>query len=173
MNLGYNGSSSGSGDGEFIILPASHPRSGGGPAYTIDGTVPYVWSSMNHIPSSQLITIIFTSLFTLLAGAVLYLWAYRRAQCGSRDPKTWPLLGAQLEAARNYDCLLDWITTFFHHNHRTVKMRTLGRTSYLTVDPANIEHILKTNFANFPKVPNRFDSFVFLFSFIYSSHPVL
>jgi hypothetical protein len=88
----------------------------------------------------------------MAAMVAMYVWAHRHKQRGSRDPMTWPVLGAQLEAARNYGRLLDWITGFFDADHRTVTMRTLGRTSYLTVDPANIQHILKTNFSNYPKV---------------------
>ncbi|KAI5071571.1 hypothetical protein GOP47_0013822 [Adiantum capillus-veneris] len=46
----------------------------------------------------------------------------------------------------------DWFHSYFSEEHRTVTLRTLaGRTMYLTVDPSNVEHILKTNFHNYPK----------------------
>ncbi|MCO5595736.1 hypothetical protein L7F22_049782 [Adiantum nelumboides] len=91
------------------------------------------------------------TLALLLGYACFKVWIHRREQQDSQDPKTWPILGSQLEAAQNYDRLLDWITSFFNDRHRTVKMSFLSRRSYYTVDPANVEHILKTNFHNYPK----------------------
>ena len=89
-------------------------------------------------------------LMTTLICSLYILWAYEKSS--SRDPKTWPILGAQLEIRRNYEHLLDWITSFFTDDHRTVRIRLLARTSFLTVDPANVQHILKSNFSNYPKV---------------------
>lgn len=87
----------------------------------------------------------------LMFAAASWLWAHRWIQRASKDPKTWPFIGSQFEASKNYDRLLDWTSEFFSHDHRTVKMSFLCRRSFLTVDPANVEYILKTNFHNFPK----------------------
>ncbi|KAH7298296.1 hypothetical protein KP509_25G036100 [Ceratopteris richardii] len=95
--------------------------------------------------------LIIIALLALAFYACLRVLAHRRAQRYTKDPKTWPLLGSQLEASRNYDRLLDWTTSFFTDDHRTIKMTFLSRRSYYTVDPANVEHILKTNFENYPK----------------------
>ncbi|KAH7298396.1 hypothetical protein KP509_25G041300 [Ceratopteris richardii] len=100
---------------------------------------------------SEIKELISTTLLGVLIYACLRVWAHRRAQHYSKDPKTWPILGSHLEASRNYDRLLDWTTSFFDEDHRTVKMTFLARRSYYTVDPANVEHILKTNFQNYPK----------------------
>ncbi|KAH7298298.1 hypothetical protein KP509_25G036200 [Ceratopteris richardii] len=95
--------------------------------------------------------LIIIALLALAFYACLRVLAHRRAQRYTKNPKTWPLLGSQLEASRNYDRLLDWTTSFFTDDHRTIKMTFLSRRSYYTVDPANVEHILKTNFENYPK----------------------
>ncbi|KAH7298397.1 hypothetical protein KP509_25G041400 [Ceratopteris richardii] len=100
---------------------------------------------------SEIKEFISTALLAVLIYACLRVWTHRRAQRYSKDPKTWPILGSHLEASRNYDRLLDWTTSFFDEDHRTVKMTFLARRSYYTVDPANVEHILKTNFQNYPK----------------------
>ncbi|KAI5083292.1 hypothetical protein GOP47_0003035 [Adiantum capillus-veneris] len=91
------------------------------------------------------------ALAVLFSYACYRFWIHRKEHHDSRDPKTWPILGSQLEASRNYDRLLDWTTSFFSDGHRTIKMSFLSRRSYYTVDPANVEHILKTNFQNYPK----------------------
>ncbi|KAI5071574.1 hypothetical protein GOP47_0013825 [Adiantum capillus-veneris] len=82
---------------------------------------------------------------------VIWIGVHRLEQRHSQDPKTWPIVGAQLEALRNFNCLHDWYLAFFNHRHRTVKLSVISGTIFFTVDPLNVEHILKTNFPNYPK----------------------
>ncbi|KAH7446268.1 hypothetical protein KP509_01G049000 [Ceratopteris richardii] len=45
-----------------------------------------------------------------------------------------------------------WFQSFFTSSHRTVTLRTFaGPIMYLTVDPVNVDYILKDNFQNYPK----------------------
>ena len=81
---------------------------------------------------------------------------HRWRQRGSRDPMTWPVLGAQLEVAANAGRIHDWCLGYLGEQHRTFTLRLLGgATLHLTVDPDNLQHMLKTNFHNYPKVINN------------------
>lgn len=80
-----------------------------------------------------------------------WLWLHRWSQRHSKDPKTWPLVGAQMEALNNFNRIHDWFLTYFKDGHRTIKLMMMSGPVYLTVDPLNVEHILKTNFQNYPK----------------------
>ncbi|KAI5070366.1 hypothetical protein GOP47_0014709 [Adiantum capillus-veneris] len=82
---------------------------------------------------------------------VIWVGRHRFAQRHSCDPKTWPLVGAQLETFRNFHRLHDWLLSFFSDHHRTVKLSLISTTLFFTVDPGNVEHILKGNFPNYPK----------------------
>ncbi|KAH7300154.1 hypothetical protein KP509_24G046900 [Ceratopteris richardii] len=88
----------------------------------------------------------------LLAAAVTaWIFVHRLRQRNGKDPKTWPLLGSQLETALNFHRLHDWIFSFFRDDHRTVKLCIPSENLFFTVDPMNVEHILKANFRNYPK----------------------
>ncbi|KAH7300166.1 hypothetical protein KP509_24G047800 [Ceratopteris richardii] len=89
----------------------------------------------------------------LLAAAVTaWIFVHRLRQRNGKDPKTWPLLGLQLETALNFHRLHDWIFSFFRDDHRTVKLCIPSENLSFTVDPMNVEHILKANFRNYPQV---------------------
>ncbi|EFJ17695.1 hypothetical protein SELMODRAFT_113847 [Selaginella moellendorffii] len=73
-------------------------------------------------------------------------------QIGTPGFKTWPLFGVTLEVAANYHRLYDWLSWNFQVKETMTMSATMpGRSFLFTVDPANVEHILKTNFANYPK----------------------
>ncbi|KAH7446256.1 hypothetical protein KP509_01G047800 [Ceratopteris richardii] len=58
-------------------------------------------------------------------------------------------MGAQWEAIENMHRMHCWFQSFFTSDHDP---RTFaGRIMYLTVDPLNVQHILKDNFWNYPK----------------------
>ncbi|KAH7446262.1 hypothetical protein KP509_01G048400 [Ceratopteris richardii] len=91
-------------------------------------------------------------LFGFVVTAAFWVWEHRRRQRGSKDPRTWPLFGAQWEAMANMHQMHCWFQSFFTSSHRTVTLRTFaGRIMYLTVDPVNVHYILKDNFQNYPK----------------------
>nr|ADG34845.1 cytochrome P450 protein [Vanda hybrid cultivar] len=103
---------------------------------------------MSSSSSSSLLPyklIAFSAIF-LISWIFLHRWAQRNR----RGPKTWPLIGAAIELLNNYERMHDWITDYLSE-WRTVTV-PLPFTSYTyTADPANVEHILKTNFNNYPK----------------------
>ncbi|KAL5725547.1 long-chain fatty acid omega-monooxygenase [Ranunculus cassubicifolius] len=75
---------------------------------------------------------------------------HRWSQRNVKGPKTWPLLGASIEQFMNYDRMHDWLVEYFSVM-RTVKV-PMPFTSYTYIaDPVNVEHVLKTNFNNYPK----------------------
>ncbi|CAL4899558.1 unnamed protein product [Urochloa decumbens] len=71
--------------------------------------------------------------------------------CGS--PRSHPVLGCLVEFYRNRRRLLDWYTGLLAASpSQTVVIERLGaRRTVVTANPANVEHILKSNFANYPK----------------------
>ncbi|MCO5557133.1 hypothetical protein L7F22_010689 [Adiantum nelumboides] len=86
-----------------------------------------------------------------VAALVTWVGLHRLRQRHNSDPKTWPLVGAQVEAFLNFHRLHDWVLSFFSPSHRTVKLSMVSNSVFFTVDPGNVEHILKTNFPNYPK----------------------
>ncbi|KAL2652921.1 hypothetical protein R1flu_021049 [Riccia fluitans] len=73
---------------------------------------------------------------------------------GHRGPKIYPFLGCQLESLRNLHRLYDWSTSYLRKDPtNTIRLKRALTSSWIvsTANPRNVEHILKTNFANYPK----------------------
>jgi hypothetical protein len=68
-----------------------------------------------------------------------------------QGPRVWPVLGASLEQLAYFPVMHDWLLHHFQRR-RTFRVPMPTCTYTYTIDPANIEHILKTNFSNYPKV---------------------
>lgn len=68
-------------------------------------------------------------------------------------PNSHPLIGSFIPFYRNRHRLLDWYTDLLSASPtQTFVMRRLGaRRTVITSNPDNVEHILKTNFCNYPK----------------------
>lgn len=66
-------------------------------------------------------------------------------------PKTWPLVGAAIEQLLNYDQMHDWILKYLAQSRTVVVPMPFTTYTYIA-DPMNVEHVLKTNFGNYPKV---------------------
>jgi hypothetical protein len=89
----------------------------------------------------------------LLLFAASWVAVHRALQSARRyrGPRTWPLIGCIVEQARNFDTLHDWLLRYAARLPTfSVPMVSINNT--FTCDPANVEHILKTNFSNYPKV---------------------
>ncbi|KAJ7514511.1 hypothetical protein O6H91_23G048000 [Diphasiastrum complanatum] len=80
----------------------------------------------------------------------IWFWAYRRKHCSIVGPKAWPLFGSALEMIHNFDHLHDWLLVYFRKT-KTINIAMPSSTYTYTVDPVLVEHILKTNFSNYPK----------------------
>lgn len=63
-----------------------------------------------------------------------------------------PVAGTVFHLLFNFRRLHHFMTDLAR-KHRTYRLLGLFRTEVYTADPANVEHILKTNFENYGKVP--------------------
>lgn len=90
----------------------------------------------------------------MLACAVLtWIAIHRWSKRNTQGPKTWPLVGAAIEQLMNYDNMHDWLVKYLSKSRTVVVPMPFTTYTYIA-DPANVEHVLKTNFANYPKVRN-------------------
>lgn len=83
----------------------------------------------------------------LISWVLIHRWSQRN----KIGPKTWPLVGAAIEQFMNYDRMHDWIVKYLSESKTVVVPMPFTAYTYIA-DPANVEHVLKTNFANYPKV---------------------
>ncbi|KAL6562507.1 hypothetical protein OROGR_003514 [Orobanche gracilis] len=83
---------------------------------------------------------------------MLFSWVFihRLKQKDNKGPKTWPFLGAALEQLMNYDSMHDWILGYLSKSRTVVVPMPFTTYTYIA-DPADVEHVLKTNFSNYPK----------------------
>ncbi|KAH9761803.1 cytochrome P450 704B1 [Citrus sinensis] len=84
---------------------------------------------------------------TVLSWILLIHWWSQKNQ---RGPKTWPFVGAAIEQLMNYDRMHDWLVNYLSELKTVVVPMPFTTYTYIA-DPANVEHVLKTNFANYPK----------------------
>uniref|UniRef100_J3ND74 Cytochrome P450 n=1 Tax=Oryza brachyantha TaxID=4533 RepID=J3ND74_ORYBR len=77
--------------------------------------------------------------------------------CGSGDdqlaPRSYPVVGCLVDFYRNRRRLLGWYTALLAASpSQTIVVDRLGaRRTVVTANPANVEHVLKGNFGNYPK----------------------
>ncbi|KAL0920959.1 hypothetical protein M5K25_007979 [Dendrobium thyrsiflorum] len=71
----------------------------------------------------------------------------------SYGPKSYPLIGCLIPFYRNRHRLLHWYTDLLAASRSsTITLSRLGaRRTIVTANPSNVEHILSTNFHNYPK----------------------
>ncbi|KAJ0989444.1 hypothetical protein J5N97_007800 [Dioscorea zingiberensis] len=91
-----------------------------------------------------------------VAAALVLLFASRALmqRLTTKGPMLWPLLGIIPSLIANITRVYDWITDELSRAGGTFTYRGLFIGRYdgvMTCHPANIEHILKTRFTNFPK----------------------
>ena len=80
-----------------------------------------------------------------------WIFIHRLNQRNKKGPKTWPLVGAAIEQFIKYDRMHDWLVQYLSESNTVVVPMPFTTYTYIA-DPANVEHVLKTNFANYPKV---------------------
>lgn len=95
----------------------------------------------------NLLTLTIT-IFCILISWIFIHWLKQRNSMG---PRTWPLLGAAVEQLVNYNRMHDWMVEYLSRS-RTVAVPMPFTTYTYIADPSNVEHVLKTNFGNYPKV---------------------
>ncbi|KAI5352697.1 hypothetical protein L3X38_005588 [Prunus dulcis] len=88
--------------------------------------------------------------FMLVCMVLSWIIVHRWSQKNKNGPKTWPLVGAAIEQLMNYDRMHDWLVKYLSESNSVVVPMPFTTYTYIA-DPANVEHVLKTNFANYPK----------------------
>lgn len=68
----------------------------------------------------------------------------------NKGPTIWPVVGSLPSIAAHFDHFFDWSLRNLQE-HGTWRAVLPGMVRYFTADPRNVEHILKTRFANYPK----------------------
>ncbi|KAK9707226.1 hypothetical protein RND81_07G181300 [Saponaria officinalis] len=81
---------------------------------------------------------------------ISWILMHRWAQRGKVGPKTWPIIGSALEQLMNYDNMHDWLVEYLSKSKTVVVDMPFTTYTYIA-HPSNVEHVLKTNFANYPK----------------------
>lgn len=84
---------------------------------------------------------------------MLFSWVLidRMKQRNRKGPKTWPFLGAAMEQLMKYDKMHDWMANYLSQSTTVVVPMPFTTYTYIA-HPADVEHVLKTNFNNYPKV---------------------
>jgi cytochrome P450 len=101
--------------------------------------------------SAALQFVLLLPLFSLLC--ILYLRQDPKKQPRAHGLKVYPLVGTLPHFVKNQRRFLHWSTDVLKRDpSHTLSFKALGLTGgVITANPANVEHILKTNFANYPK----------------------
>ncbi|KFK41374.1 hypothetical protein AALP_AA2G122000 [Arabis alpina] len=89
-------------------------------------------------------------LMVLACMLISWIFLHRWGQRNKRGPKTWPLVGAAIEQLTNFDRMHDWIVEYLYDSRTVVVPMPFTTYTYIA-DPINVEHVLKTNFSNYPK----------------------
>ncbi|KAK3118767.1 hypothetical protein QOZ80_9BG0706800 [Eleusine coracana subsp. coracana] len=91
---------------------------------------------------------------------LLFVWLNKQSSSSSscvhgvnNGPRGYPVIGCLVAFYRNRRRLLDWYTELLAASPtQTIVVDRLGaRRTVVTANPANVEHILKSNFGNYPK----------------------
>ncbi|KAK9122293.1 hypothetical protein Syun_019910 [Stephania yunnanensis] len=91
-----------------------------------------------------------TGLMLFLLMVMTWVFFHRWSQRNLKGPKTWPIVGAAIEQLLNYERMHDWLVEYLSKS-KTVQVPMPFRSYTYIADPVNVEHVLKTNFANYPK----------------------
>ncbi|KAF8751318.1 hypothetical protein HU200_012199 [Digitaria exilis] len=108
--------------------------------------------SLTSSPALQLVVLLLLPLLLPLL-CFLFLRQDPKKQPRAHGLKAYPLLGTLPHFVKNQHRLLDWCTDVIKRDPtHTLSFQALRLTGgVITANPANVEHILKTNFANYPK----------------------
>ncbi|PTQ29307.1 hypothetical protein MARPO_0144s0024 [Marchantia polymorpha] len=96
----------------------------------------------------EILPLVFTAIATVGLYACFYRWVQHR---NLRGPRVWPILGSVLDVSRNHWRMHDYAYDYCKKYYPTYVTKMPGFNYVVTVDPANVEHVLKTNFSNYDK----------------------
>ncbi|KAL1314094.1 cytochrome P450 94B3-like [Arachis ipaensis] len=100
-----------------------------------------------------------TQSFLFFLSLLTFLYLYHKAHTSHKPKpkstgfKTYPLVGSVPHSLLNCHRFLDWTTDILCHcpTHTAIFRRLSKHHCIITANPGNVEHILKTNFHNYPK----------------------
>ncbi|XP_062115962.1 cytochrome P450 94B3-like [Humulus lupulus] len=98
--------------------------------------------------------LIFSFLFSVLRKSfIIFVNNHNSAYCKDYGPISYPIIGCLMSFYENRRRLLDWYTDLVSCSPTsTIVVQRLGALrTVVTANPTNVEYIVKTNFANFPK----------------------
>ncbi|CAA6667887.1 unnamed protein product [Spirodela intermedia] len=103
-------------------------------------------SSVGFLPLPCSSFVFFLLILRLLLGGL-------KRRLHGYGPRAYPVLGCLVSFFKNKHRLLDWYTELLAASPtQTIVVSRLGAVrTVITANPANVEHILKTNFDNYPK----------------------
>ncbi|KAI3994929.1 hypothetical protein MKX01_041338 [Papaver californicum] len=88
--------------------------------------------------------------FSVMSIVLAYVFMHRWNQRNVKGPKSWPFIGVLVELLMNYHRMHDWVTDYCVES-KTYRVPLPFTTVTCIAEPANVEHVLKTNFHNYPK----------------------
>ncbi|KAL5582601.1 hypothetical protein UlMin_015043 [Ulmus minor] len=92
----------------------------------------------------------YMGILTVICAVLSWIFIHRWSQRNKKGPKTWPFVGAAIEQLINFNRMHDWLVKYLSESKSVVVPMPYTTYTYIA-DPANVEHVLKTNFANYPK----------------------
>lgn len=104
-----------------------------------------------QMPAMSSSTYVLHKFLALIMVVLSWILIHRWSQRNHKGPKTWPIIGAAIEQLRNYDRMHDWLAEYLSVSKTITVSMPFTSFTYIA-DPANVEHVLKTNFNNYPKV---------------------
>lgn len=111
---------------------------------------------MSLFGALQPLTLVFFSFFLSLLQVIILREIFRAGRLlpsTGHTPATYPIIGCLISFYKNRNRLLDWYTELLvESSTNTIVVRRFGAPrTIVTANPENVEHMLKTNFNNYPK----------------------
>lgn len=106
--------------------------------------------SQDHIVSDETLWWVFLAAATVVYVTWIYSNGRRRKSIKMNGPKRWPLIGSAIEITKNFHRQHDWLISY-SERFSTFEVYLFSIRIIYTVDPRNVEHMLKTNFNNYIK----------------------
>ncbi|KAJ8638662.1 hypothetical protein MRB53_012929 [Persea americana] len=121
---------------------------------TPQATASIVMDFLSNAPPISLVVTAAKVLLALLVFKVCFFYLGGRWSVRKREYH--PIAGTTIQQLLNFSRLHDYFTDLAYR-HKTFRILTPGTWEVFTVDPANIEYILKTNFENYAKGRHQYN----------------
>ena len=108
---------------------------------------------MNAWPSAQVVGLWTAALLVVVLSSLFHVWWHHPMYGKNKGPKVYPIFGSFIEVLWILPTIFDWAADRMSETENlTIRVvKPGGITTYITGNPDNVEHILKTNFQNYPK----------------------